>query len=173
MVDRKQGHAPTDEEYWDDRLDELQEAELPGEDPAIYAGEERYELIEEAVEEASAEALGLGKIVYGERAISSSIPEDFDRDSRVVSAERHAGVTMDRPGNNPSHYEQNGERPPHKEPHTEDPRYEEWATGFEDEEAMVAFSGLFENEGESAVKGHTYSEGDLAFGVGYDAGLQD
>jgi len=173
MVGRNKEYAVTDEEFWDERVDELQEAELPGGEPAVYIGEERYESAENAAEDIGVEAEELREIVYGGDTTPSSIPEDFDRDSRLLSAERHAGVTMDRPGNNPSHYDQNDERPADKEPHTEGPRYEDWATGFDDEEAMAVFSGLFEDDRIRADGGNTRSEGDRAFGDGYDVGLQN
>ena len=173
MVGRNKEYASTDEEFWDERVDEMQDVELPGEEPAVYIGEERYDSVEDAAEDVGVEADELREVVYGEESAPSSIPEDFDRDARVLSAERHAGVTMDRPGNNPSHYDQNDERPADKEPHTEGPRYEEWATGFDDEEAMAVFSGLFEDNGVRADGGHTRSEGDKAFGEGYDVGLQN
>lgn len=153
MVGRNKEYASTDEEFWDDRVDEIQETELPGEEPAVYIGEERYDSVEEAAEDVGVEVEDLREIVYGEEATPSSIPEDFDRDSRVLSAERHAGVTMDRPGNNPSHYDQDDERPADKEPHTEGPRYEEWANGFDDGDAMDVFSGLFEDNGMRADGG--------------------
>lgn len=153
MVDRKPEYAPTNQEYW--------ESQYEGPDG-----------VEDRAQEAHQRAEDLVDVIYDGEA-SSSVPEDFDRDPRVVSAERHAGVTMDRPGNNPLHYDQKDERPSHKEPHTEGPRYEEWATGFDDEEAMAVFSGLFEDGGGSTLEGHTHSEGDKAFGIGYDAGLQD
>lgn len=151
MVGRNKEYASTDEEFWDERVDEVQETELPAEDPAVYIGEERYDSVEEAAEDIGVEAKELREIVYGEDTVPSPAPEDFDRDARVVSAERFGGVTMDRPGNNPSHYDQNSERPADKEPHTEGPGYDEWANGFDDDEAMAAFSGLFEEEGESTL----------------------
>ncbi len=55
--------------------------------------------------------------------------------------ESRAGVTMNRPGNSLEDYdpEERG-----FEPHDEGPNYGEWANGFEDEEALKVFSGLFQ-----------------------------
>jgi hypothetical protein len=172
MVERKQEHAPTDEEYWDGRLDEIQDVELPEEEPAVYIGDERYDSVEAAAEDVGVEPDELRDVIYGSEGSEISSPVDLDKDPRVVEFERVAGVTMDRPGNNPEHYDQNGQRPEDKDPHTEGPRYDEWVTGFDDEEAMSAFSGLFSDEEEREVAGHPSSEGDRAFGSGYDAGLQ-
>lgn len=152
MVDRKPEYAPTNQEYWENQ----------------YGGPDG---VEEKAEEAHQRAEDLLDAIYGEEA-PSSVPEDFDMDPRLISAERYAGVTMDRPGNNPEHYDNTEGRPDDKEPHTEGPEYERWATGFDDEEAMKAFSGLFDGGDTREIVGHPSSEGDKAFGTGYDAGLQ-
>lgn len=152
MVDRKPEYAPTNQEYWENQ----------------YSGPDG---VEDKAKEAHQRAEDLMGVIYGETA-PSSVPEDFDMDPRLISAERYAGVTMDRPGNNPSHYDQNEDRPDDKEPHMEGPEYDRWANGFEDEEALEAFSGLFDEEESREIAGHPSSEGDRAFGSGYDAGLQ-
>ncbi|WEL22934.1 hypothetical protein [Candidatus Nanohalovita haloferacivicina] len=153
MVDRKPEYAPTNQEYW--------ERQYEGADG-----------VEDKAKEAHQNAEDLMSAIYDEKA-PSSVPEDFDMDPRLVSAERYAGVTMDRPGNNPSHYNQSDQRPEDVEPHTEGPEHEQWVTLLEDEEAMKAFSGLFGEEETREIVGHHSTEGDKAFGTGYDAGLQN
>lgn len=173
MVGRNPEYAETDREFWDKQIDSFDESELPEGQTAVYIGEERYDSVEEAAEDVGVEAEELREIVYGDEVESTTVPDDFDRDSRIVSAERHGGITMERPGNNPSHYNLDGERPEGKEPHTEGPEYERWANGFDDEDALQAFSGLFEDQPVEEVSGHRPSQGDQAFGTGYDAGLQN
>ncbi|QKQ98692.1 hypothetical protein GKQ38_04165 [Candidatus Nanohaloarchaea archaeon] len=172
MVDRKPEYAKTNEEFWQDRFESPDDIDIPEDEPAVYIGEERYDSVEEAAEDVGVEPEELRDVLYGSEESEISSPVDLDKDPRVVEFERVAGVTMDRPGNNPSHYDQNGQRPEDKEPHTEGPEYDRWATGFESEEAMNAFSGLFNDEESKEIVGHSSSEGDRAFGSNYDAGLQ-
>jgi|GEM_PF-1891414 len=67
--------------------------------------------------------------------------EAYDGEDPRVQQAVDFGVTMKRPGNSVEDYtsEEQG-----FEPHNESPNYEEWANGFDDEEALRAFSGLFD-----------------------------
>lgn len=179
MVGRNPEYAETEQEFWDKQVDSFQESELPEGQPAVYVGEERYDSVEEAAEDLGVEADTLRNVLYDREGGSiTSSPEDFDRDPRIVDTERFiadpeklAGVTMERPGNSVEWYDQ--ESSEKREPHTEGPQYEKWVNGFEDEDALQAFSGLFEDQPVEEVSGHSQSEGDRAFGSGYDVGLQN